>query len=217
MATAGREPANPGTKAGNAIELIPDDHGVYRWTYEMNLLKNPVVGLTVLKIFASILAGIALFLFFLTLGEGFAEAAGVFVRMIGYGLPVIIVLVLLALGITALLQGGSYRVQFTMDEHGITHRQDKAQFVRARKAAGWTALLGSLAGNPSATGAGILAGLKGASKSDFRKVKSIKPRRVFHTILLRGGMEFNQIYAAPEQYEFVLAYIRAHCPKAAGK
>ena len=50
--------------------------------------------------------------------------------------------------------------------------------------------------------------------SDFSKVRSIKPKRLWHTIKVNEPFAKNQIYTTKEDFDFVLNFIRQHCPKA---
>ncbi len=207
--------------ASAANEIVP---GVvrtaqdgYRWTYRLNLLTNPVVALTLAKVLGLSLLGVAAFLFLLTLGDGFAAAGRLFFQILGYGALLLLALSAVGLLLTTLILGGTYDVRFDMDEKGISHTQLPRQFKRARVAAHITALLGALAGRPSVAGAGLLAGQKQTSRSVFSRVRKIKALPSLHAILLSGGMEHNQVYAAAEQYAFVLDYIVSHCPGAKKK
>ncbi len=193
-------------------DIQEDGQGNYHWTYRMNILTNPIIAITILKIFLAILLGLGLFLFLLSLGDGFASAASVFVRIIGYGFIVSLILLAAGLLLTTLILGGSYTVAFTMNQKGIEHKQLTPQYRRAKTAAHITAFLGTLAGKPSVAGAGLLAGQKQVSYSRFQNVKTIKTKRRFHTILISEALEHNQVYVSSAQYDFVLAYIIMHCP-----
>ncbi len=207
--------------ASAANEVVPGvtqtARGDYRWTYRLNLLTNPVVALTLVKVLGLALLGVAAFLFLLTLGDGFAAAGTLFLQILGYGALLSLALTAVGLLLTSLILGGTYDVRFDMDEKGVSHTQLPRQFRRARAAAYATALLGALAGRPSVAGAGLLAGQKQMSRSVFSRVRKIRALPSLHAILLSGGMERNQVYAAPEQYAFVLDYIVSHCPRAKKK
>ena len=194
--------------------LVADAQGNYSWTYEMSLFRNPVVAWTMIKILGVIVIGIATFLFLLTLGDGFQRAILLFLQFVGYGMLLMLVLLLPALAITSCVNGGCYTVQFRMNASGITHTQVQKQPKRARAMANATALFGAAAGNLTATGAGILAGLKHTSHSDFKKVRSIHPMRALHAIMVNERLERNQVYVAPDQFDFVLHYLITHCPNA---
>ena len=47
----------------------------------------------------------------------------------------------------------------------------------------------------------------------FEKVDRVRALKAFHTILLDSPMNHNQIYAEPEDYDFVLEYISRRIQK----
>ncbi len=53
---------------------------------------------------------------------------------------------------------------------------------------------------------------RNAMESKFANVKSIVQDRSHDLIKVRAGFEYNQIYASPAQYDFVLSHIASHCP-----
>ena len=187
------------------------DDGTYRWVYEFNMLKNPIILLTVLKIFLLVLVGIwVVFGLFRIGNEGFV---GAFVAqtkellipaMILFGLSIVAYIIL------ACIYGWKYCVLFEMNETGIRHIQMEKQYKKAQ-AIGWlTAMVGAAAGKPGAGGAGLLAAVKNEQASEFSKVKHLRTLKVFHTIKLDSPLNHNQIYVEAEDYEFVLEYISKH-------
>jgi hypothetical protein len=118
---------------GNIIE---DKDCTYRWVYEFNLLTNPTILLTVVKVFLGIIAALVVLGVVLTipdLVQGYADAEdvlGVF-RSGGIMALLFIVLTIVGYAIYALMNGGKYCVVFTMDESGIEHRQLPKQVEKA--------------------------------------------------------------------------------------
>ena len=157
--------------------------GKYHWTCPLDLLKNPSAYFTVCKIFG-ILFGIA----FLTANVGPA-LRGEFAVI-----------------------GGKYVVRFTMDENGILHEQIPAQAKKAKVLGGVVGATGALRGNPMQAGQGALIAAHTSLSSDFSKVRSIKASPRHSTILVNEPMSKNQVYTAPEDFEFVLNFIKSHCP-----
>ena len=87
------------------------------------------------------------------------------------------------------------------------------QYKKAQ-ALGWlTAMMGVITGKPGIVGTGLLAATKNEQATEFRIVKRMRAFRAFHTIKLDGLLNHNQIYAEPEDYEFVLDYISKRIPK----
>ncbi|MBR3290017.1 MAG: hypothetical protein IKI63_04480 [Clostridia bacterium] len=193
------------------ITRLPD--GTCTWVYEMSLFKNPTVFLLVWKIFFFILLGVFALIVLLSADgsrfwwEGFWDTAKVF------GYLVVGMTALTALGylLYAAIMGGKYIVEFEMNEQGVVHRQIASQAKKAKRLARATMLAGAASGRLTAVGAGV-----GAQRTEmisaFSKVKKVKvyPRR--HLIKLRETLEHNQVYALPEDFDFVRDFILAHCP-----
>lgn len=193
------------------VQLCPD--GKYRWTISVNMYKNPAVYLTVCKIFA-ILGGIALVaVYFGPLVRG--DYAAVLHDLKYWGIAVLVALAIITLAylIVALMYGGRYIVNFTMDENGISHEQILEQKKNARKIGAAVAGAGALTGNPGRLGQGAMVASHTAISSEFVRVRSIRVLRRWHTIKINQPFAKNQVYTAPEDFDFVVDYIRSHCPK----
>ena len=184
------------------------DDGTYRWVYEFNMLKNPIILLTVLKIFLLVLVGIwVIFGIFRIGNDGFAGAFAAQTKDLLIPAAILFGLSIVGYIILACIYGWKYCVLFEMDEKGIRHIQMEKQYKKAQ-ALGWlTAMAGAAAGKPGVTGTGLLAATKNEQFSEFSKVKRLRVFKAFHTIKLDGLLNHNQIYAQPEDYEFVLDYI----------
>ena len=190
------------------------DDGTYRWVYEFNMLKNPIILLTVLKIFLLVLVGIwVIFGIFRIGNDGFAGAFAAQTKDLLIPAAILFGLSIVGYIILACIYGWKYCVLFEMDEKGIRHIQMEKQYKKAQ-ALGWlTAMAGAAAGKPGVTGTGLLAATKNEQFSEFSKVKRLRVFKAFHTIKLDGLLNHNQIYAQPEDYEFVLDYISSRIPK----
>ena len=75
-------------------------------------------------------------------------------------------------------------------------------------------LVGIAAKRPSTAGAGVLAASRSKSTSVFANVRRIKPRRAFNVIKVNQLLDRNQVYVPKEDFDFVLDFIRKHCPNA---
>ena len=188
--------------------------GKYRWIYELKMMKNPVVFVTLFKIFGFIFLAVWLFgsIHELTDGNGWDAVWG-FTKVLLIVFAGFIVLILLAYTLVAAMNGWKYIVLFEMDEHGVLHRQLKQQVNRA-KALGWlTVFVGAASGNLATVGAGINAATKEEMYSDFSKVRSVKPKRGWNTIKVNEMLNKNQVYVEKEDFDFVYQFILAHCPR----
>ena len=194
------------------VQLCCD--GKYRWVYEMNLLTNPTVFLTVFKIFFFI----ALFIWlvvglFADLIHGDVQAFLNFGKVMLITLAVFAGLTLLGVLILAAIYGGKYVVLFEMDEERIKHIQLPRQVRKAQVVGVIAAMAGIAAKNPAAIGAGTLAAGKSSSTSEYRKVRRVVPRRALHLIKVNQLFERNQIYVQKEDFDFVYEYIKSRCPQ----
>ncbi len=190
------------------------DDGIYRWVYEFNMLKNPIIILTIWKIFLFILLGMwVVFGIFGIKDYGFIAA---FVEQAkALPLPAVIIFGLSVVGylILAGIYGWKYCVLFEMNEEGVRHIHMEKQYKKAQ-ALGWlTSMVGVASGKPGTVGAGLLGATKQEQYSEFSKVKHMHSLKIFHTIKLNSLLNHNQIYAKPEDYEFVLDFISKHIPK----
>ncbi|MBQ9003147.1 MAG: hypothetical protein IJ087_14955 [Eggerthellaceae bacterium] len=114
----------------------------------------------------------------------------------------------------AIMQGGKYCVVFTMDERGVTHKQLPRQFEKAQVLGVLNVPAGLAAGSPSQAAKGILTATHDSTTSDFANVTSVKGSRSLRVIKVNEPLAKNQVYVEPEDYDFVLGYIRNHCPRA---
>ncbi len=190
--------------------------GKYRWRYDVNLLTNLTFFFLVWKIFFFILLGISLIGIIADAVQwpaSFFDGLPATLRFWGYFVLGMTALVAVGYLVYAAIMGGKYCVLFEMDENGVNHKQLPKQARKAEKIAGLTVLAGLAAGKPTVAGVGLNAA-RTEMYSDFSKVRRIKayPRR--RLIKVNGLLNRNQVYAEKEDFDFVLDYIRSHCPAA---
>ena len=198
-----------GEAISDNIMLCPD--GKYRWVYEMHLIKNPAIFFLIWKIFFFIFLGIFAVTFLADLKSwGLADAVS---NLKPLGIFLLGMTVVIALGylVYAGIMGWRYCVLFEMDEEGVNHKQMMSQVERSQMIADLAVLTGITTKNPTTIGVG--KNVRTEMYSDFAHVKKVIPRRFFHIIKVNGLLDRNQVYADPVDYDFVLDYIRSHCPK----
>lgn len=197
---------------GPEVRLCTD--GKYRWTYPMSMLKNPTVFFTICKIFG-ILGGIAFLTTYIgPLFRGEFAVIGHELKYWGIAILVFLVIAGLAYLIVAAVYGGKYIVHFTMDEKGLLHEQIPEQKKKAQIMGGAVAGAGALAGNPGRVAQGGMIAAHTSLSTDFSKVHSIKAIPGQATIKVNESLKRNQVYTSPEDFDFVLQYIKSHCPQA---
>ena len=208
-------PSIEGKRISKNIYLCPDEK--YRWIYELDMIKNPIILFTIWKVLAISFGIVAIMTFLMILKD-----------LLKYGLNwhaedakvlIIFILVFIGISIVAYLAvaksyGWKYIVLFEMDENSIVHIQVPKQFKRA-KAIGWlTAMAGLASGSVGRVGQGVLTATHDRTTSDFDFVKTIilKPRQ--NAIKVNYLFTHNQIYAEKEDFVFIANYICDRCPNA---
>ena len=204
-----------GKQVTDHIWLCPD--GKYRWVYEFSMLKNPVIFLTVLKVFGIAAAAVALFAFALDLFDDWQITVPDEdnLKILLIVVSVFIGIIFLSYLILAGIYGWKYEVLFEMDDESVSHIQMPKQYKKA-EAIGWiTAMAGALSGSLSAAGAGLNATSGNVSVSDFSNVRRLVRWKRMHTIKVQSPFNKNQVYAETDaDYEFVWAFLKEHCPNA---
>lgn len=199
--------------------IIVDEHGTYRWVFEFNLLTNPTILFTVLKVILLVLAIVGAFDFALlipdlvggTLYDWQIEGT---LRLGGVMLAIMTVLTFIGYALYAVIMGGKYCAVFEMNEQGIEHRQMPKQYEKAQLVGALNVLAGLAGGKPGQVGMGILAASRNSSSSNFAAVHSIKGSRRLQVIKVNEPLMKNQVYVEPADYDFVFGYIVSHCPNA---
>jgi len=196
---------------GPRVRLCTD--GKYRWTYPMNMLKNPSIFITVCRLFGSIALVGYILMYAGPIFRGEFDRILSDLKWWGVAVLVFLAIAFVAYLIVASQYGWKYIVQFTMDENGITHEQIPAQKKVARKIGKTVAGAGVLSGNIGRVGQGAMIANHTSLSSDFKVVRSVRPSRRWNTIRVNEPFAKNQVYTTSEDFDFVLDYIRSHCPK----
>jgi len=204
---------SPNDYSGSRVSLCED--GKYRWTYPLDMLKNPSILFVLLKIFGILLSiPLLIALISAAANNDWQKIWDGFIKIWLIVMVVFFVIILISYLIVVWMNGGKYVVNFTMDEKRLIHEQVPVQYQRARKVGLLAALVGIFAKRPAAAGAGALAASRDTSVSVFDKVRRVKPRRGQNLIKVNQSLERNQVYVPDEDFDFVLDFIRKHCPNA---
>ena len=191
------------------IESIED--GPFYWTYAQSLWSHPTILYTVLKVMLIAVLIIMLIFGGIGLTDGSFEVSELLIT--GAGLTVgMTVLSLIGYAVFAAVSGGTYNMLFIMDEDCVMHTVLPKEAAQGNRISDAAAIVGVLTGNPTLAGMGMANCGRNSMTSSFAEVKSIVQDRAHDLIKIRAGLEFNQIYASPAQYDFVLSYIASHCP-----
>ncbi len=206
--------------ASKLPSITKGQDGKFRWQREINLLKDPTIVVTVLKITVlSTLVPLAVTIIAAMLEGSLAKDLPWILRL--FFMVVGIVTGLTAFGyylVFVPFRGAAYPVVFEMDDKGINHlempkRQDRAALLA------WLGILaGIMAGSPSAVGANLIASSRKQLYTDFKQVRKIHvyPKRNLIK-LTASNMTRNLIFAPPGELQFVLQHIASRSPKASIK
>lgn len=195
--------------------IVLGTDGKYHWSYKFNMLKNPTILFLLWKIFFWIFIGIFTMVTLFDVFDGhytFEE----FLEFWKFALIFILcaeAFVTICYFIYSLIMGCTYYVMFDMSDQGVTHTQMPKQFKKAQ-AMGWIAFIAGMAAKkPGVAGAGLLSASKQSMSSDWDKVKSIEIFRRRGVIKVNSLLNYNQVYAETEDFEFVEIFIKSHVPE----
>ncbi len=204
-----------GEKVTENIYLCPD--GAYRWFYELDMLKNPTILITVWKVLGIAFGTVALFTLIMDLFQGVIQSiSDIFpaMKVILILLPVFFVISIVSYLILAWTFGWKYIVLFEMTDEYVKHIPTPKQFEKAQALNWLTVMVGAVAHKPTIMGAGMLAGAKSSSTSVFKDVEFIRVRRKRNTIHVDQLLDKNQVYAEDADFDFVEKFIKDRCVKA---
>jgi len=186
---------------------IINKDGVYTWTFEYSLWKNPTILITIYKVLVASCLFVGLLLFVITLNDGLSEALKVAFNVFMLTLKATTGLLLIAYPLYCLLNGGKYNVVFIMDDNMIIHRQLKTQYDQNQARSLAMAMVGLLASEPTLAGASILSATKIQQISEYDKISKLVFDLKKQVIFINDNNGFNQIYAKEKDFEFVKTYI----------
>lgn len=196
--------------------ILLGSDGVYRWAYEMGLLRNPRYFVLVWKIFFFIILGIFVLI---TIVDAIEWGSGRILdnlKIFAYFVIGMTVLVGISYLIYTAIMGGKLCMVFEMTDDRITCSQMPKQAKKAELIANLTVLAGLAGGNITTVGVGLNAA-RTSMTSEFARATKLKIRPQKHTVYIVQGLMHNQVYAEDEDFEFVSGFIHEKCTKATVK
>ncbi len=191
--------------------ITPCEDGKLRWSYTLDLWRQPVMLYTAFTVMSAVAASFGLLVCFVRMGmDGFAAGLDFLWRYLLIAAAVVVPLMGLSYLFLCLLYKGKYTMLFEMDDVGVLHAEPPGQRKKSRKLGVAAAVGGIATGYPGAMG---LAATGQSSYSRFAQVRTVKVVRKQDLIRLSGGFVQNKIFAAPEHFDFVQQYIVSRCSK----
>ena len=205
---ASREDSSENEPEYRIGDVIKRPDGSYQWAYAMDMKENRSILNLLLVIFgASFLVIIGIVM----AATGFDYEV---LRILLLCFGVLILIVFFSYWLTSRLFGGTYLMNYEMDEDGIIFEQVAEQAEKTRLIASLAALAGAAAQNVSSVSSALAARNSSNSYSSFQSVKRITGDRAHNLIKVASPFLLNMIYVDDAYYEFVFDYIACRCEKA---
>ncbi|MBO7697429.1 MAG: hypothetical protein J6S38_00165 [Erysipelotrichaceae bacterium] len=194
--------------------VVYGEDGKYRWSYRVEMYKNPAIFHTV------VIASAISFLFpLVVLGIIFALEGNFFEAMkdllpifLGIGL-VMVLIVLFSYWAVSKYYGGSFLFFYEMDEEGIRFYQSKEDSEKTKNISDLAFLTGMATKNYGLMGVGMAD--SSTAYSRFKKLISIRANRKRELITLHSFFLYNQIFVPEADYDSVLHFMEEHSGKIA--
>lgn len=108
-----------------------------------------------------------------------------------YGVLLILLTLFLTVILVLLVFRGSYDVRFVIDQKGILCANQTHQRKRVKRLSLITVLLGLIARNPTAAGAGMLSGTSTEVFIPWKRIRKVKHLEKQKSMMLYGGFSEN--------------------------
>lgn len=188
----------------------------YYWIYELPMTKSFFILFEVWKV---LLVSILIINVFLNVPMALIEHSWAsFTGMLQMSLIVLAIMLVLSIPaywIVVKANNGKYTVMFEMDEEGIDHQQIKTDKAKALDKL--TMMAGTLTGNASVVGAGLISSSGSSLYSRFSHVRKLIAYPGKNLIRVNGRLMRNQVYVDRENFDFVWSFLLAHCPNASSE
>ena len=201
-----------GTK--DAVGFEPDENGIYHWVYAMDMRKDKSILYFLIKIHGIIMA-IMYFILVILIARGHGSIQETFslLKIFVAIFLIVVVICYFSYWLTSLGMGGTYYMQYDMEEEGVRFSNTGKPTVKTE---------GDGAENESANTVSQNYGLKIPSASGgtnemhskFNEVRRITIDRKNHMIGLKHLFMYNMIYADEPYFEGIADYILKRCVNA---
>lgn len=188
--------------------------GVYRWAYDLDLLKDRKILYFIFRLLGYIFLAEAVIVIAANFGAVIRD-----VSELWHALRVFVLLWLfmdllavIAYFIYAKMIGGHYRMIFEMDERGLKHTQLPENKEGADMLMDLEMLIASGSPDPFLALSGMLAKNHVSLYTSFARVKKIRTDRRDGFIQLNAPLSKNMLWVCPEDYPMVEAFIRERVP-----
>ena len=201
-----------GTK--DAVGFQPDENGVYHWIYAMDMKRDKSILYFLIKIHGIIMTIMYFILVFLIArGHGSIQDAFMLLKIFVPIFLVIVVICYFSYWLTSLGMGGTYYMQYDMEEEGVHFSKTGEYALKTDEAGKEIESTDPLSQNyglkiPSATGG------NNQMYSKFNEVRRITIDRKNHMIGLKHLVMYNMIYADEPYFEGIADYILKRCVNA---
>ena len=178
--------------------------GVYRWSYDMDMYRNPYLRSILLKVMGVLCAVMYVFLLALIAGGG-RELTPRTMLLAALPFSGLLLLTLLIYYICAAVMHGTYHLRFEMDEDAVRLVRKASTQRMMNVMADVTTMANMRAGHQLQTAAGSGCTL-------FQSVRAMTERPEHDAINLRELMGANQLWIPRADYEFVRDFIAQRIP-----
>ncbi len=217
-------------KACKGIELGAD--GKYRWVYELNMFKNPMILFTVWQIFlfAILICFVLLFaiifistidwedLFYIDFKPNYLYWNNLWddIKSILFGFGIVGLGATFILGtigylILAIVMGGKEVMVFEMDNEGVNMMLQEKTYEK-QTGLMWLVAVSAMTGKNSNAMLDYALLTKRSQYSSFSHSTTIIKKKAFRAIHLKQWFGFNTVYVEPEDFDFVWNYIVERVP-----
>ena len=201
-----------GTK--DAVGFQPDNHGVYHWIYAMDMKKDKSILYLLIKIHGIIMASMY-FILVILIARGHGSIQDTF-SLLKIFVPVFLAIVVIcyfSYWLTSLGMGGTYYMQYDMEEEGVRFSNTGKPAPKTEEVGKEMDMTDALSQNyglniPSASGG------SNEMYSKFHEVRKITIDRKNHMIGLKHLVMYNMIYADEPYFEGIADYILKRCVNA---